>query len=58
MNVLTDKDIDKICDKIIEGEYILVPSRACGKSYLRMRIMIRLFERGYKVGIIPHITKS
>ena len=48
-SIVTDKDIDKICDKIISGELIIIPSRACGKTHLQMRIIQRLLERNIKI---------
>ena len=45
--IITDKDIDKLCDKIIKGNLTIVPARGGGKTYLSMRVMQRLIERGY-----------
>ena len=48
-SLITDKDIDKICDMIINKNYrinLLAP-RGCGKTILNLRIINRLLERGY-----------
>lgn len=45
--IITDKDIDKLCDKIIKGDLTIIPARGGGKTYLSMRVMQRLIERGY-----------
>ena len=56
--IVTDKEIDKICDKIIAGQLTIIPTRCCGKTHLQMRIIARLIERGYKACTIPSLKNK